>query len=90
MFLIFFVLLFELIPANATRSLAGQAYMNKHPEKRFEIMNRIVEHARVTMEVSLAFKDFATSIWGGALKVRLYQQSCLVYQRKKLTVLDPF
>jgi len=77
-FLFFFVLFFELIPANPTWSVASQADMNEHPEKRFEIVNCIVEHARVTMEVSLAFKYFATSVWGSALNVRLYQQGCAV------------
>lgn len=37
------ILLFELLPANTARTLSSEAYVNKNPEKRLEIMNGVVE-----------------------------------------------
>jgi hypothetical protein len=50
-------------------SLTGQAYMDENPEKGFEVVDRIMEHTAMTMEVSLRFENFITSIWWRPLRV---------------------
>ena len=69
--LVFIVLFVELLPADPAWSLASHADMDEHPEKGFEVMNCIVEDARIRMtgEVSLTFQNFATGVWGSPLRL---------------------